>query len=113
MSNESQSIISSLLSVMSVWTQSSVKVARSDCLYRSVWRRETQAQAGNLMPAYGFAKELEGANVTGRCLTETTLTFTVRMGSHSLTGRNTAEEEEVALADTEAIIKAGFCRWIL
>lgn len=47
------------------------------------------------MPAYGFAKEVEGANVTGRCLTETTLTFTVRMGSHRFMGSNTAEDEVV------------------
>lgn len=32
------------------------------------------------MLAYGFAKERDRANVTGKCLTEPTLTFTVKAG---------------------------------
>lgn len=50
---------------------------------------------GKLMLAYGFAKECDGATVTGKCLTEPTLTFTVRGWVPTGSWAKTPTEEEV------------------
>lgn len=67
---------------------------------------------GNLILAYGFAKERDGATVTGKCLTEPTLTFTVRGWVPTGSWAETPTEEEM-VPGPETIIKTGFCRWIL
>jgi hypothetical protein len=64
------------------------------------------------MLAYGFAKELDGANGTGKCLMEPTLTFSegwVPTDSWA----EILQRMRWCWLDTEAIIKAGFCRWSL
>lgn len=51
---------------------------------------------GNSMLAYGFAKERDGVTVTGKCLMEPTLTFTVRgWVPTGLWAKTPAEEEMV------------------
>ena len=77
--------------------------------YIEVFGGGPKGSRGNWMLAYGFAKERDGAAVTGKCLTEPTLTFTVRGWAR---GQKHQQRRRWCL-DPETIMKTGFCRWIL
>lgn len=51
------------------------------------------------MLAYGFAKECDGANVAGKCLTEPTLTFIVKGWVLTDSWAETPTEEEAVVAE--------------
>lgn len=63
--------------------------------YIEVFGGGPEGSRGNWMLAYGFAKERDGAAVTGKCLTEPTLTFTVRGWVPTGSWAKTPTEEEV------------------
>lgn len=63
--------------------------------YIEVFGGGPKGSRGNWMLAYGFAKERDGAAVTGKCLTEPTLTFTVRGWVPTGSWAKTPTEEEV------------------